>query len=159
MHPEADVDADYLLSMAAYAEAFSDHPIAISIKQAYAGEIDEKRIRDAHEESGHGVRATVDEHIVLVGNDKLMREHGITWHDCELTGTILHVTVDGAYVGHIVIADVVKDDAAQTIRDLHEAGVRRCIMLTGDRRDVAEAVGMGIPVHGAWGPTAVRVGP
>ncbi|WP_308623490.1 heavy metal translocating P-type ATPase [uncultured Enorma sp.] len=141
VHPEADVDADYLLSMAAYAEAFSDHPIAISIKQAYAGEIDEKRIRDAHEESGHGVRATVDEHIVLVGNDKLMREHGITWHDCELTGTILHVTVDGAYGGHIVIADVVKDDAAQTIRDLHEAGVRRCIMLTGDRRDVAEAVG------------------
>lgn len=141
VHPEADVDADYLLSMAAYAEAFSDHPIAISIKQAYAGEIDEKRIRDAHEESGHGVRATVGEHIVLVGNDKLMREHGITWHDCELTGTFLHVTVDGAYVGHIVIADVVKDDAAQTIRDLHEAGVRRCIMLTGDRRDVAEAVG------------------
>ena len=140
VHPEADVDADYLLSMAAYAEAFSDHPIAISIKQAYAGEIDEKRIRDAHEESGHGVRATVDERVVLVGNDKLMREHGITWHDCELTGTILHVTVDGAYVGHIVIADVVKDDAAQTIRDLHEVGVRRCIMLTGDRRDVAEAV-------------------
>ena len=82
VHPETDVDADYLLSMAAYAEAFSDHPIAISIKQAYAGEINEKRIRDAHEESGHGVRATVDEHIVLVGNDKLMREHGITWHDC-----------------------------------------------------------------------------
>ena len=141
VHPETDVDADYLLSMAAYAEAFSDHPIAISIKQAYAGEINEKRIRDAHEESGHGVRATVDEHIVLVGNDKLMREHGITWHDCELTGTILHVTIDDTYVGHIVIADVVKDDAAQTIRDLHEAGVRRCIMLTGDRRDVAEAVG------------------
>lgn len=141
VHPEADVDADYLLSMAAYAEAFSDHPIAISIKQAYAGEINEQRIRDAHEESGHGVRATVDEHIVLVGNDKLMREHGITWHDCELTGTILHVTIDDTYVGHIVIADVVKDDAAQTIRDLHEAGVRRCIMLTGDRRDVAEAVG------------------
>ncbi|WP_302153955.1 heavy metal translocating P-type ATPase [uncultured Enorma sp.] len=141
VHPEAGVDADYVLSMAAYAEAFSDHPIALSIKQAYAGEIDEQRIRDAHEESGHGVRATVDERVVLVGNDKLMREHGSTWHDCELTGTILHVTVDGAYVGHIVIADVVKDDAAQTIRDLHEAGVRRCIMLTGDRRDVAEAVG------------------
>lgn len=141
VHPEAGVDADYVLSMAAYAEAFSDHPIALSIKQAYAGEIDEQRIRDAHEESGHGVRATVDERVVLVGNDKLMREHGSTWHDCELTGTILHVTVDGAYVGHIVIADVVKDDAAQTIHDLHEAGVRRCIMLTGDRSDVAEAVG------------------
>ena len=141
VHPEAGVDADYVLSMAAYAEAFSDHPIALSIKQAYAGEIDEQRIRDAHEESGHGVRATVDERVVLVGNDKLMREHGSTWHDCELTGTILHVTIDGVYAGHIVIADVVKDDAAQTIHDLHEAGVRRCIMLTGDRRDVAEAVG------------------
>ena len=141
VHPEAGVDADYVLSMAAYAEAFSDHPIALSIKQAYAGEIDEQRIRDAHEESGHGVQATVDERVVLVGNDKLMREHGSTWHDCELTGTILHVTVDGVYAGHIVIADVVKDDAAQTIHDLHEAGVRRCIMLTGDRSDVAEAVG------------------
>ncbi|WP_297182112.1 heavy metal translocating P-type ATPase [uncultured Enorma sp.] len=141
VHPEAGVDADYVLSMAAYAEAFSDHPIALSIKQAYADEIDEQRIRDAHEESGHGVQATVDERVVLVGNDKLMREHGSTWHDCELTGTILHVTVDGVYAGHIVIADVVKDDAAQTIRDLHKAGVRRCIMLTGDRSDVAEAVG------------------
>ncbi|WP_291290646.1 heavy metal translocating P-type ATPase [Enorma sp.] len=141
VHPEAGVDADYVLSMAAYAEAFSDHPIALSIKQAYAGEIDEQRIRDAHEESGHGVQATVDERVVLVGNDKLMREHGSTWHDCELTGTILHVTVDGVYAGHIVIADVVKDDAAQTIHDLHEAGVGRCIMLTGDRSDVAEAVG------------------
>ncbi|WP_297035294.1 heavy metal translocating P-type ATPase [uncultured Enorma sp.] len=141
VHPEAGVDADYVLSMAAYAEAFSDHPIALSIKQAYAGEIDEQRIQDAHEESGHGVQATVDERVVLVGNDKLMREHGSTWHDCELTGTILHVTVDGVYAGHIVIADVVKDDAAQTIHDLHEAGVRRCIMLTGARSDVAEAVG------------------
>lgn len=140
VHPEAGVDADYVLSMAAHAEAFSDHPIAISIKQAYSGEIDQARIEDAHEESGHGVRATVDERVVLVGNDKLMREHGSSWHDCKLTGTILHVSVDGAYVGHIVIADVVKDDAEQTVRDLHEVGVKKCVMLTGDRRDVAEAV-------------------
>ena len=80
------------------------------------------------------------EHVVLVGNDKLMRAHGETWHDCSLTGTILHVSVDGRYVGHIVIADVVKDDAAQTIRDLHACGVRRCVMLTGDREEVAKAV-------------------
>ena len=141
IHPEAGVDPDYVLSNAAYAEAFSDHPIAVSIREAYSGEIDQERIADAHEESGHGVSAQVDEHVVMVGNDKLMVEHGIDWHDCELTGTILHVTVDGTYVGHIVIADVVKDDAAQTIRDLHAAGVAKCVMLTGDRRDVAEAVG------------------
>ena len=141
VHPETGVDPDYLLSNAAYAEAFSDHPIAVSIKQAYAGEIDEKRIRDAREESGHGVSATVDEHVVVVGNDKLMAEHGTSWHDCDLTGTILHVAVDGAYAGHIVIADVVKDDAAETIQGLRAAGVKKCVMLTGDRRDVAQAVG------------------
>ena len=141
VHPEAGVDPDYVLSNAAYAEAFSDHPIAVSVRAAYSGVIDQARIRDVREESGHGVSARVDEHVIMVGNDKLMASHGASWHDCELTGTILHVTVDGRYVGHIVIADVVKDDAAQTIRDLHEAGVKRCVMLTGDRRDVAEAVG------------------
>ena len=141
IHPESGVDPDYVLSNAAYAEAFSDHPIAVSVRQAYSGEIDQARITDVKEESGHGVTAHVDEHVVLVGNDKLMAEHGARWHECDLTGTILHVTVDGAYVGHIVIADVVKDDAAETIRDLHAAGVKKCVMLTGDRRDVAEAVG------------------
>ncbi|MBM6943033.1 heavy metal translocating P-type ATPase [Collinsella intestinalis] len=140
VHPEKGVDADYVLSCAAYAEAFSDHPIAVSIKQAYAGEIDRTRIKDVCEESGHGVTATVDERVVMVGNDKLMAEHGSPWHECELTGTILHVAVDGRYAGHIVIADVVKDDAAQTIADLHAEGVQKCVMLTGDRRDVAEAV-------------------
>ena len=140
VHPEAGVDPDYVLSNAAYAEAMSDHPIAISIKQAYAGEIDQARIKDVKEESGHGVEATVDERVVLVGNDKLMAEHGSSWHECDLTGTILHVAVDGVYAGHIVIADVVKEDAADAIRDLHAAGVKKCVMLTGDRRDVAEAV-------------------
>ena len=141
IHPEAGVDPDYVLSNAAYAEAFSDHPIAVSVRQAYSGEIDQARIRDVKEESGHGVSAHVDEHVVMVGNDKLMAEHGARWHECDLTGTILHVTVDGRYIGHIVIADVVKDDAERTIRDLHAAGVAKCVMLTGDRRDVAEAVG------------------
>ena len=146
IHPESGIDPDYVLSHAAYAEAFSDHPIALSVKAAYTGEIDRNRIRDVQEESGHGVVARIveetqaAEHVVLVGNDKLMQAHGETWHDCSLTGTILHVSVDGQYVGHIVIADVVKDDAAQTIRDLHACGVRRCIMLTGDREEVAKAV-------------------
>ncbi|HJG37923.1 heavy metal translocating P-type ATPase [Enorma phocaeensis] len=146
VHPEAGVDPDYVLSNAAYAEAFSDHPIAVSIKQAYSGTIDQERIKDVKEESGHGVQATVDEHVVLVGNDKLMAEHGSAWHECDLVGTILHVSVDGDYAGHIVIADVVKEDAAETIASLHEIGVKKCVMLTGDRRDVAEAVGSEIGI-------------
>lgn len=140
IHPEEGIDPDYVLSNAAYAEAFSDHPIALSVKSAFSGEIDRQRIADVQEESGHGVVAHVDEHVVLVGNDKLMAGHGEHWHDCDLTGTILHVSVDGRYVGHIVIADVVKDDAEQTIRDLHACGVKKTVMLTGDREEVAAAV-------------------
>ena len=140
IHPEEGVDADYVLSHAAHAEAFSDHPIAISLREAYAGGIDAARIAEAREESGHGVSALVDQRLVLVGNDKLMARHGGSWQDCELTGTVLHVSIDGTYAGHIVIADVIKDDAHRTIRELHEAGIGKCVMLTGDRRDVAEAV-------------------
>ena len=140
IHPEEGIDADYVLSHAAHAEAFSDHPIAISLREAYAGEIDAARIAEAREESGHGVSALVDQRLVLVGNDKLMARHGGSWQDCELTGTVLHVSIDGAYAGHIVIADVIKNDAHRTIRELHEAGIGKCVMLTGDRRDVADAV-------------------
>ena len=148
VHPAGNIDGDQLLAMAAHAEAFSDHPIALSVKKAYLDEapadsgrtIDQARIEEAAEESGHGVKATVDGHAVLVGNDKLMNAHGISCPDCELTGTILHVAIDGAYAGHIVIADVVKDDAEQAIADLHAAGVERCVMLTGDREEVARAV-------------------
>ena len=140
IHPEEGIDPDYLLSYAAHAEAYSDHPIALSVKAAFTGKIDEGRLAEVHEESGHGVSAKVDEHVVLVGNDKLMNEHRESFHGCELTGTILHVAVDDRYVGHIVIADVVKDDAVAAIRALHDAGVKRCVMLTGDRAEVAQAV-------------------
>lgn len=148
VHPADAIDSDQLLAVAAHAEAFSDHPIALSVKKAYLDGapadseriIDQARIEGAAEESGHGVKATVDGHAVLVGNDKLMSAHGISCPDCELTGTILHVAIDGAYAGHIVIADTVKDDAAQAIADLHAAGVERCIMLTGDREEVARSV-------------------
>lgn len=142
VHPDAaaEVDPDLILSIAAHAEAYSDHPIAVSVKEAFTGEIDQSRIADVREEGGHGVRAVVDERVVLVGNDKLMREEGIAYHDCELTGTILHVSIDGKYAGHIIIADVVKDDAAECIKRLHAAGVRKTVMLTGDRAEVAEAV-------------------
>lgn len=142
VHPDAaaEVNPDLILSIAAHAEAYSDHPIAVSVKEAFTGEIDQSRIADVREEGGHGVRAVVDERVVLVGNDKLMREEGIAYHDCELTGTILHVSIDGKYVGHIIIADVVKEDAAECIKRLHAAGVRKTVMLTGDRAEVAKAV-------------------
>lgn len=142
VHPDAaaEVDPDLILSIAAHAEAYSDHPIAVSVKEAFTGEIDQKRIADVREEGGHGVRAVVDEHVVLVGNDKLMREEGVAYHDCELTGTILHVSIDGKYAGHIIIADVVKEDASECIKRLHEAGVKKTVMLTGDRTEVAQAV-------------------
>lgn len=142
VHPDAaaEVNPDLILSIAAHAEAYSDHPIAVSVKEAFTGEIDQSRIADVREEGGHGVRAVVDERVVLVGNDKLMREEGIAYHDCELTGTILHVSIDGEYAGHIIIADVVKEDAAECIKRLHAAGVRKTVMLTGDRAEVAKAV-------------------
>lgn len=142
VHPDAaaEVNPDLILSIAAHAEAYSDHPIAVSVKEAFTGEIDQSRIADVREEGGHGVRAVVDERVVLVGNDKLMREEGIAYHDCELTGTILHVSIDGKYAGHIIIADVVKEDATECIKRLHAAGVRKTVMLTGDRAEVAKAV-------------------
>ena len=141
IHPETGIDPQWLLSHAAHAEAFSNHPIAVSLREAYKGEIDPKRVLDAQEQSGHGVRAVVNERVVLVGNDKLMAQHGAAWQDCDVTGTVLHVCVDGEYAGHIVIADIVKPDAKRTIIQLHDAGVKQCVMLTGDRRDVAKAVG------------------
>ena len=139
-HPESGFTEEDLLELAAHAEAFSDHPIAVSVREAYSGTLDPKRVSESGNEAGHGVTATIDGHRVLVGNDKLMAKVGVDAPSCEVVGTILHVTVDGAYAGHIVIADVVKDDAAQTIADLHSVGIRRCVMLTGDRKEVAADV-------------------
>ncbi len=140
VHPASGIDPDRLLSIAAHAEAYSNHPIALSVRAAYSGPIDQQRIDDVEEQSGHGVRARVDEHVVYVGNDKLMSACGVDCRDCELTGTILHVSLDGEYIGHIVIADVVKPDAAEAVAALRAAGVKKTVMLTGDRADVAAAV-------------------
>ena len=139
-HPEAPFTEEALLELAAHAEAFSDHPIAISVREAYAGALDPKRVSDSGNEAGHGVTATIDGKKVLVGNDKLMAQAGVAAPVCETVGTILHVAVDGAYAGHIVIADVVKDDAASAIAELKAAGIRRTVMLTGDREEVAADV-------------------
>ena len=140
VHPADSVREDELLELAAHAESFSDHPIAASVRRAYGAQVDQTRVGDAAEESGHGVCARVDGREVLVGNAKLMAAHSVDAPACDVVGTILHVATDGRYLGHMVIADTVKDDAARAISDLHAAGVRRCVMLTGDREEVAAAV-------------------
>lgn len=140
VHPEAGYTEQSLLEVAALAESFSDHPIAQSVRVAYQGEVDPKRVSDSANDAGHGVTATIDGKHVVVGNAKMLAAAGVEAPDCEVVGTILHVLVDGIYAGHIVIADTIKADAEQTIRDLHAAGVKRTVMLTGDREEVAAAV-------------------
>ncbi len=140
VHTANQVDKQLLLSYAAHAEAYSDHPIALSVINSYSGVIDCAKIGEIEERSGQGVAASVDEHHVLIGNDRLMESEDIEFPTCPLVGTILHVALDGDYIGHIVIADMMKPDAQTAITDLHAAGIGKCVMLTGDREDVAAAV-------------------
>lgn len=140
VHPEGGYTKQSLLEVAALAESFSDHPIAQSVRAAFQGQLDPKRVCDSTNDAGHGVTANIDGKHVVVGNAKMLAAVGIKAPDCEVIGTILHVLVDDVYAGHIVIADTVKADAEQTIRDLHAAGVKRTVMLTGDREEVAAAV-------------------
>ncbi len=140
VHPEGGYTKQSLLEVAALAESFSDHPIAQSVRAAFQGQLDPKRVCDSTNDAGHGVTANIDGKHVVVGNAKMLAAVGIKAPDCEVVGTILHVLVDDVYAGHIVIADTVKADAEQTIRDLHAAGVKRTVMLTGDREEVAAAV-------------------
>ena len=140
VHPEGGYTEQSLLEVAALAESFSDHPIAQSVRAAFQGQLDPKRVCDSTNDAGHGVTANIDGKHVVVGNAKMLAASGVETPDCEVVGTILHVLVDDVYAGHIVIADTVKADAEQTIRDLHAAGVKRTVMLTGDREEVAAAV-------------------
>ena len=140
VHPEGGYTEQSLLEVAALAESFSDHPIAQSVRAAFQGELDPKRVCDSTNDAGHGVTANIDGKHVVVGNAKMLAASSVETPDCEVVGTILHVLVDDVYAGHIVIADTVKADAEQTIRDLHAAGVKRTVMLTGDREEVAAAV-------------------
>ena len=141
VHAHGGVDKELLLSYAAHAEAYSNHPIALSVVDSYSGVIDRDKIENVEEISGTGVAATIDSHKVFIGNDKLMETEDQLYHNCKLVGTILHVAVDGEYLGHIIIADMMKDDAKEAIDGLHAAGVKKTVMLTGDRKEVAEAVG------------------
>ena len=140
VHPEEGYTQEQLLEFAALAEQFSDHPISRSLRAACTAQMDPARASDVEEISGHGVRALIDGRRVCVGNARLMERENVKWLPCELPGTIVHVTVDGFYAGHIVISDEVKPDAKAAIADLKAAGVRRTVMLTGDTKTVAEAV-------------------
>ncbi|MEE0784331.1 MAG: heavy metal translocating P-type ATPase [Oscillospiraceae bacterium] len=134
------LDDAKLLEYAALAECASSHPISKSLQKAYGKPIDRSRVTDIQEISGHGVRAQVDGHAVLAGNSKLMRQENIPYHDCHSVGTIIHIAIDGAYAGHIVISDLVKPHSKQAIAALKQAGVEKTVMLTGDAKAVAEQV-------------------
>ena len=140
VHPET-IDARQLLHLAAHVEHFSTHPIGAALRNAFPDEAtDGCHITDVEEISGQGIRARVNDSLVAVGNTKLMDSVGAQWHDCERTGTIIHVAVDGVYAGHVVVDDQVKEDSARAISSLRQMGVGRMVMLTGDRREVAEKV-------------------
>ena len=139
VHPDA-VDEKELLRLAAAAESYSDHPISLSLKAACHDSIDSKLVTNVHEIAGKGVQAEFEGHTLSVGNGKLMESLGIEEHKCHKVGTIVHVAMDGKYLGHIVISDVIKPDAAKAIADLKACGVQRTVMLTGDRTEVAQNV-------------------
>ena len=134
------LDDARLLELAAHAECPSSHPISLSLQRAYAKPVDRERVSEVQEISGHGITARVDGHAVAVGNDRLMNRLGVEFVPCHHVGTILHVAVDGAYAGHIVIRDQLKDHAREAMAALKKMGVRRTVMLTGDRKEVAEQV-------------------
>ncbi len=135
-----EISKEELLKISAYAENYSNHPISKSIKQAYKKEIDEEQIINYEELSGLGTVATVNNQEILVGNEKLMQEKGINFEECTDIGTILYVAIDKKYVGYILIADTIKEDAKKTIEDLKKNGVKQTVMLTGDKKEVGESI-------------------
>ena len=135
-----------LLEYAALAESASSHPISKSLQKAYGKELDRSRVSDIQEISGNGVVAKVDGIEVAAGNDKLMDRLGIAYIPCHSIGTIIHMAVDGQYAGHIVISDIVKPHAKDAVQALKAAGVRKTVMLTGDRREVAQQVAEGLGI-------------
>ena len=139
VHP-AELSEHELLHLAAHVERFSTHPIAQSLREAFGNEADGCTVDQTEEVAGQGIRARVNGKLVCVGNTKLMDSVGAHWRACHLTGTIIHVAVEGIYMGHIVIADELKPDAAATIAQLKAMGVQQTVMLTGDRHDVGQQV-------------------
>ena len=136
----SQLENEKILELAAHAESASSHPIALSLARAYGRTVDRHRVADVQEISGGGVIAKVDDVQVACGNDKLMARLGVEAIPCHSVGTIVHVAVNGNYAGHIVVADIIKPHAQEAIAALKQAGIRKTVMLTGDRRNVAEKV-------------------
>lgn len=136
----ASIDEDQLLEFAALAESYSTHPISKSLFNAYGKPIDKSRVTEVEEISGHGIKAKVDDHIVLAGNGKLMKKFKIPYNECHEIGTIVHVAIDHKYVGHILISDLMKPHAKEAIEALKKLGIKQTVMLTGDMKLVADKV-------------------
>lgn len=146
VHPD-HYDKEQLLHLAAHVEHYTTHPIGAALRNAFPNEAcDGCRVEQVEEIAGQGVRAVVNGHTVCVGNTKMMDALSARWHNCHRAGTIIHVAVDGVYAGHIVVNDKIKDDSAKAIADLKALGVKRTVMLTGDReavgKEVAERLGI-----------------
>ena len=140
VHPEIIGEED-LLHLTAHVERYSSHPIANSLRAAYPKEKEDCDVADIEEIAGHGVQARINGKMVAVGNGKMMESVGAAWHECDRAGTIIHVAIDGQYVGHVVIADVEKPHAREALTALRAAGVKRLVMLTGDSKATADEVG------------------
>ena len=140
LHPAGGVTKDALLEAAALAESWSSHPISLSLRRACGKDLDPSRVTDVEEIAGHGVTAKVDGKAVSAGNSRLMEKEGVQWEPCDLPGTIVHVTVEGRYAGHILISDLPKPEAKTLVECLKAAGVKKTVMLTGDTEAAAKAV-------------------
>lgn len=141
VNPEMDYSKEELLCLAAYAESYSNHPIALSIINAYQGEINKNQILDVKEIPGHGLKVQYDGKIIAAGNSKLMEEENIAYTATEAIGTVVYVAVDGIYAGNIIISDEVKEDSRETLQGLKNMGVKKLVMLTGDSKAVGESIG------------------
>ncbi len=139
VHPQK-IDETQLLHLAAHVERYSSHPIAISLRQAYPNEADDCKIENVEEIAGHGIKALVNGETVCVGNSKMMESVGAKWKSCHHKGTIIHVSINGEYAGHIVISDVEKPTSKEAVEKLKKSGVTKTVMLTGDAKEVAQKV-------------------
>lgn len=140
IHP-VGMSEDELMEITAIAESFSDHPISLSLKKACKAQLDTGRVSDTEELSGRGVKAVVDGKIVFAGNARLMEEVGCEYIDCDSFGTVIHTSVDGKYAGYIIISDKIKDDSKSAIAALKSAGIKNTVILSGDKKAVAEKIG------------------
>ncbi len=141
-----DISEEELLKIAAYAESYSNHPISASIKKAYQKEINQEIIEKTEEISGKGIISQIENKTVVIGNNKIMQEKGIEYKECNDIGTILYVAINNKFEGSIVIADKIKEDAKQTIQGLKRNNVSKTVMLTGDKKEIAEKVAKQIEI-------------